>query len=198
MNAESIGARLKLWRRANMVKQSALAHDLGVTQAAVSRWENELDMPSATMVRRLQDLLTRTNDSALPERRFIERQSTVRALFDFDGVRLIASSKGCSALWPGFSEMTEVPLADSMVGETASLIHERDYQRQIRRGELVVVSGVSERHVSLKIDQSVRHRWHICLRPFGARMLADMVFEPCDRETPTGIESSLYIDALMG
>lgn len=198
MTAATFGARLKLWRRANLVKQVSLAQDLGVTQAAVSRWENEIDTPSPVMARRLAELMSRTRDPARPEMRFIEQQSSVRALFDLDGARLLATSKGFRTLWPKFAAMTDTPMADFMVGESASLIHDQDYHRQLCRGELVVVSGVSDRHVNLDIDTAVRHRWHICKRTTGSRVLIEMAFEPCDATTPTGIETSLFAEDLLG
>lgn len=181
-----------------MVKQAALAHDLGVTQAAVSRWENGLDTPSARLMGKLEDLLTNRDNPPLLERRFIERQAAVRGLFDLDGVRLLTSSHGFRQLWPDFAAMEDVALADNMVGELAALVHDAEYARQIRKGEMLLVTGVTERHLDLDIDHAVRHRWHVCMRPFGTKIVADMVFEPCDPAVPVGIESLLNANDLTG
>jgi transcriptional regulator with XRE-family HTH domain len=196
MIAATFGARLKRWRRANLVKQVSLAQDLGVTQAAISRWENEIDMPSPMMARRLAQIMLRTANAATLEVRFIEQQSTVRALLDLDGTRLLASSKGFKTLWPKFAVMTDIPMADFLIGESARLIHDHDYHCHLSRGKLVVVSGVSERHVNLDIDTGVRHRWHICTRSAGPKALVEMAFEPCDATTPTGIETFLFAEDL--
>lgn len=198
MNAETFGSRLRLWRRTNMVKQAALAHDLGVTQAAVSRWENGLDTPSARLMGKLEDLLTNRDSLPLIERHFIERQAAVRGLFDIDGVRLLTSSHGLRQLWPDFAAMQDIALADYVVGELAALIHDAEYSRQIRKGEMLLVTGVTERHLDLDIDHAVRHRWHVCMRPIGTKILGDMVFEPCAAATPAGIESVLNAHDLTG
>lgn len=49
------------------LSQSALAGALGVTQAAVSRWENALDLPSVRVRRTMRDML-RSSDEARIER----------------------------------------------------------------------------------------------------------------------------------
>jgi transcriptional regulator with XRE-family HTH domain len=188
--------RLRLWRKSNFIKQLALAEDLGVTQAAISRWENGLDIPSPTMSRRLADIMARTDRSVIPEGRFIEKQSTVRAIFDIDGVRLMHSSQGFKSLWPNISEMTSFFFIDYLIGESSILIYDEEYNRNLRNGAIISVSGVSDRHVSLDLDSCVRHRWHICKRSMGARVLIEMAFEPCDHSVPTGIEPPFFLDDL--
>jgi transcriptional regulator with XRE-family HTH domain len=197
MNAEGFASRLRLWRRANMVKQASLAHDLGVTQAAVSRWENGIDTPSPALMRKLKDLLAKSGNNAFPERRLIERQSVVRALFDLDGTYLLASSQGMRKLWPSFAGMTDIPLADYLIGELAGLLHDDETTRSIRKGEVLLVTGVTERHLNLDVDHAVRHRWHLSMRTCDARSVGDLVLEPCDPAMRVGIDTVLNVHDLV-
>lgn len=55
------GTQLRQWRKANHIKQAAIAHDLNVTQAAISRWENGVDEPCG------QGTPTGIEDMLIPE-----------------------------------------------------------------------------------------------------------------------------------
>lgn len=89
--------QIKDWRKRSYLSQSDLAHRLNVSQQAVSRWENGLDTPSAEVLRRLIDLMT-SDDELFVEAAFIRDQSTIRALVDTDGARLLCFSRGFEAL----------------------------------------------------------------------------------------------------
>lgn len=53
----SIGPSLRRWRVLNRVKQDALAHDLGVSQSRISRWESGLTEPRGSDLARILSLL---------------------------------------------------------------------------------------------------------------------------------------------
>lgn len=195
--ADAFGTRLKTWRRHNMMKQSALAQQLGVSQPAIARWECGLDMPSATHLARLQALMTATQrDELALERLFIARQAAMRAMFDCDGIGLVAASQGFRDIWPGCGELIGVPLGDHLVGAMRRFVDDGALGRAVREGAVGLVSGVSSRNTDLPIDAAVHHRWHVCFRRFGPRLLADMVYEPCAPDVPTGITDIVHIDAL--
>ncbi|MGV6803661.1 MAG: helix-turn-helix domain-containing protein, partial [Ruegeria sp.] len=63
----AFGRRLKRLRRANGLKQDALAHLVGVDQTTVSRWESGIQTPEAEMQSRAFSALAnaRSDDSAL-------------------------------------------------------------------------------------------------------------------------------------
>lgn len=195
--AERFGARLKAWRRVHGVKQAALAYRLGVTQPAVARWERGLDLPAPARLKQLQEMMAGAmRDELALDRLFIGRQSAIRALVDCDGVRMVATSAGFQSIWPTSSMLLDIPMIDCLVGEASHLIHDEALSRDIRKGSLGLVSGVSDRHLDLPIDIAIRHRWHICFRRYGARMLADMVYEPCSADLPQGITDLVHVDAL--
>src|SRR3989338_5755178 len=103
----NFGTDLTAWRKANAIKQEYLAQMLGVSQSAVSHWERGRDVPSAQTALRLQALMSKTSrDELAIERASISRLAGLRALYDLDGVRLLARSQGFAALWPELATMS--------------------------------------------------------------------------------------------
>lgn len=192
------GRRLRTWRRQNDLKQAALAQTLGVSQAAVARWERGLDMPAPERLGRLRTLMAgATHDELALERLFVSRQSAIRGLYDLDGVRLVATSAGFRDLWPDFSTLMERPMADHLIGELGGMVHGGDLGHDLRKGTLALVSGISERHTDLEVDHAIRHRWHVCFRRYGARTVADVVYEACAPDSPVGIIDVIRLDELQ-
>ncbi|MGP1398027.1 MAG: helix-turn-helix transcriptional regulator [Inquilinaceae bacterium] len=78
----SFGKRLRRLRRAMGVKQLAVAHDLGVDQATVSRWEAARHTPDPELQQKAFESLSRyrTNDAAL--RRLVENSRDCVHLID--------------------------------------------------------------------------------------------------------------------
>jgi transcriptional regulator with XRE-family HTH domain len=195
----NIGNRLKQWRRSNGVKQDSVAAALGVSQAAVSRWENGLDVPSFSILLKITDLVARgVHDDVAVDRMFISRLNSVEAIFDLDGIRLEATSGGMSQLWPAFQHMTNRVFEPRMIGESRLVIDNPELRRAVLRGEVALVSGVTERHLDLPGDATVRHRWVARIRHYGNRVFSHMVYEPCDPATPLGIEDIFHLDDLIG
>ncbi len=196
-NGKHFGDQLRLWRRANHIKQGTLALDLGVTQPAVSRWESGADKPSPLIMDRLQKFMTPVDLGLRLDMRMVERQAAMRAIFDCDRYQLLATSSGLKRAWPQLCSLTDHNFADDIVNELAPLISDQALNRQLRGGEIVLMSGVSTRHLALDIDEAIHHQWHISFRKTGNRLLADMTFEPCAEETPIGIFDMVTLDALM-
>ncbi|WP_291841940.1 helix-turn-helix transcriptional regulator [Maricaulis sp.] len=85
---------LRRYRFTNNVKQAALAHDLGVTQAMVSRWESGAVQPAADMQARIRALAGMTGDMASPLvgwRNHVAFQPGIAAVLNRDGVIETAS-----------------------------------------------------------------------------------------------------------
>ncbi len=195
MTEIDLAEKLKTWRRVNGIKQNAVANAIGVSQAAVSRWENGVDLPSIEILQRLTDLIAHgIRDELAIDRRFIERLSSVEAIFDFDGVRLQAASAGLNRLWPGFSRLIGRSFEHRMIGESRVAIDDSDLRKSILRGDVAILVGVSTRHTNLELDTEMRHRWIARFRLDGHRVLATMVYEPCEPETPCGIEDIMRLD----
>ena len=198
MVVELYSSKLRNWRRGQCLKQSALANMIGVTQAAVSRWESGIDVPSLAVARRIEKLMRNEDrDAVAIERLFMERNTGIQALFDIDGVRLEGVSAGFRGFWPTFSKLLGCHFADAMVGESRIAVDERDIVKEIMAGDLVMISGVSLRHLNITSDSEVIHTWHARFRKIGGRTFADIVYVPCDPNSSCRVTEIIRRDALQ-
>ncbi|MBB3772000.1 DNA-binding XRE family transcriptional regulator [Angulomicrobium tetraedrale] len=195
MTEFDIGKKLKLWRRTNGIKQDVMAAALGVSQATVSRWENGLDLPSIEISRRITDLIAKQiRDELAIESRFIEKLSSVQAIFDIDGIRLQATSLGCTRAWPLFSRLVGRAFEPRMVGESRIVIDDIVSRDAIIKGDIAMIVGVSTRHLDLEVDSPFRHRWISRFWFHGHRVFTTLAYEPCDAQTPIGIEQIFRLE----
>ncbi|WP_341991486.1 helix-turn-helix transcriptional regulator [Azorhizobium sp. AG788] len=195
MSEFSIGQKLRIWRRANGIKQDAMAAALGVSQATVSRWESGRDIPSIEISRRITDLVaTKVRDELAIESRFLERLSAIQAIFEIDGIRFQAASSGCRRIWPRFSRLIGRSFEARMVGETRIILDDAETRRGVIAGDIAMIVGVSTRHLDLEADAAFKHRWISRFWFHGHRIFATLAYEPCAADTPTGIEQILRLD----
>jgi len=195
MKQLGIGGKIRLWRKSNGIKQNALASALGVSQATISRWEGGLDIPSIEISRRIMDLIsTQIRDELAIESRFIERLSSVQAIFDLDGIRLEATSRGCADIWPLFSRLAGRSLEPRMIGETRIVLDDAEARRSVLKGDIAMIVGVSTRHLDVERDTPFKHRWISRFWFHGHRAFATLAYEPCAADTPDGIEEIFRLD----
>lgn len=179
----------------NRIKQEWLAEKLGVTQAAISRWEAGADRPRTAHMGKLVDLIEVTLAGPLDiERRFIEAQPGVASLVRYDGMRMLAVSPGFRKLWPRFTQLIGQNIVDHLVDEAALITQQTDFRSGIREGTIALISGVSDRHTNVLADSFVRHRWHACLRKQGPLVTISMSYDLCDAATPTGVTQVINLD----
>ena len=198
MLASSIGKLLRDWRKATGVKQESLAATLGVSQSAVSHWETGRDIPSRRLAGRLVDIMSATGEERLNvDRLAMLHQGAIRASFDLDGVKLVMASQGLTEAWPEFSKLANVRLEARLVDEASQFLHNDDFVRSARRGEVALISAVSDKHVEFTLDTGFRHRWIAVFRSYGQKMLVDMTYETCDANCPRGVESVTHYDSLV-
>lgn len=188
-----IAGPLAAWRRSEGLTQTELARRLGVSQQAISYWERGKDLPGAAHMAQIRTLLSQSGELNI-EKTFIRDQTTMRALFDCEDMRLLGVSAGFAKVWPDFSRMIDVPLRGDLVNESAALYDDPSVRSAIMRKEIIAASGVSERQVRLDKDFAFKHRWFVRIRQFGARFVGDMLFEPCAVDVPTGVERLLKPD----
>lgn len=195
MSEPGFGQKLKAWRRASGIKQAAVGASLGVSQAAVSRWESGIDVPPTAILNRLQQLIALgVRDELTIERRFIERRASVEAIFEFDGLRLLATSGGMTGLWPQFSRLVGRSFESRMIGESRVVIDDQTLRKSILRGDIAVIVGVSTRHLDLEVDDAIKHRWISRFRVDGQRILTTMAYELCEQEVCCCIEEIVRLD----
>lgn len=193
--ASRFGAILRTWRRQNNLKQASLAHQLGVSQPAIARWEKGVDMPSPAMAARIRDLMSQSSNRELAVQKLLtERVSCIRALFDFEDMRLLAVSDGFRAIWPKFTEYLGVALRDDLVNEAALVSHDRHLRQEILDGNVGLISGVSVNHTRLQVVTAIRHKWHASFRRFGTGVYIDMIYEPCSQDLNPGLIDVVRFD----
>lgn len=193
----TIGQLLRDWRKATGVKQDTLALMLGVSQAAVSHWENGRDIPHRRLMGRILDLMAGTAEERIyVDRMSMAEQTSVRAAFDLDGIKLVMASRGLTAAWPEFSKLTDIRLMDRLVDEASTFMHDDDFVRAVRRGEVAIASAISDQHVSLDMDRRFMHRWVAVFRNYGSRTLVDMTYEACAPDAVKGVQTVTHFDNL--
>lgn len=185
---------LNRWRRANHIKQSHLASSLGVSQQAISAWERGTCLPSPTILARLRAMMRSTEPLNL-DLAFIRNQSSIRAIIDLDGFIVLENSAGFANIWSDFLPQRGLALEDRLINE-AQAIADNEIRWQIWAGDVALISGVSERHVDLDLGTAFLHRWQICFRRYGSRVVAEMVYEPAAPGEATGINMILRVDEL--
>lgn len=195
LSINSFANNLKTWRKSNLLSQKELAAKLGVSQQAVSIWETGDDFPSKEVFSRIVDMMSYSEELNI-DRVFIKNQDTIRALIDTDGARLVGYSKGFEALWADFCQLYDVPLEDKIINELQMIISSGENKRQILKGQLIIASGISLKHIDVELGAVVKHKWHVCFRRYGARIIGDMIFEPCTDNEKTGIGSLIRKDEI--
>lgn len=126
----------------------------------------------------------------------IRTSPAVRASFDLDGVRLVTASQGLRAAWPTFAKVGNSRLSDHLVNEASLFLHDTDFLKSARRGEVAVITAVSDRHIDLEMDTPFLHRWTAVFRAYGTAMHIDMSYEPCAPNTKKGVEQAVMFDDL--
>lgn len=189
---------LPKWRKASRIKQQTLAEMLGVSQATISNWETGKDVPGKRLMLRLVDAMSASAPQRFEADRIaIANARTPRAAFDLDGVRLVVASKGMHEAWPSFSKLTNTRLIERLVDEASLFLHDNDFVKSARRGEVAIVTAVSKRHVELDVDSEFLHRWSAVFRSYGAGMHVDMTYDLCAPSDRQGVESVLFYDDLV-
>jgi transcriptional regulator with XRE-family HTH domain len=101
MSELPIGLALRRFRRLNMVKQSAVAEMLGVSQGCVSRWESGAHRPDGGQRDRIVQLISASagNDQDAGLKRLVESSRHPVHLICDSTHRLLAASRSRAASW---------------------------------------------------------------------------------------------------
>ncbi len=96
-----IGLALRRFRRLNMIKQSAVAERLGVSQGCVSKWESGAHRPDPTQGDRIVQLISASagNDHDAALKRLVESSKRPVHLICDSTHRLLAASRSRAASW---------------------------------------------------------------------------------------------------
>lgn len=178
----------------NRIKQEALASMVGVSHAAVSQWENGHSRPSKRIALRLSDVMIGMHTGMLSnEVLFIAPLQQIKALIRGRRLQLVGVSSGFGQLWPETMDLLGKDLRDLLVNEAAIYCNENDYLREATAGEILMVTGVSNRFLAVgeTVDPHHRVRWHAIVRRIDGELIHEVIYEPCDPGTDTGFEKIL-------
>lgn len=188
------GSDITRWRSANRVKQSALADMVGVSQATVSKWERGTWEPTRAVALRLRDIISGAHEGRLAaELACISPQRGLRALTRGTDFQILGVSDGFRQAWPQTCDLIGERTRKHLINEAAHYCEDRDYLREAADGELLMVTCVSSRILSLGEDpqEHLRLRWHAVVRHIDGELIHEMIYEPCEASTPIGFESVL-------
>lgn len=131
MKQDSLGVQLKNWRRLNGVKQAAVAFDLGVSQATVSRWEKGVDEPSLGLRRKIQQLIRvdRFNGSGMDEMLglLVKQSQGVSVVFS-ERMGVVGASQAAQALFHdiGVDQFQGVQLRHMLPDDVTTIFRSHD------------------------------------------------------------------------
>lgn len=193
----NIGTVLRSWRRASGIKQQGLADRLGVTQATISRWENGLDEPSAKILAKIRELIgsRKISDDDI-DLRILSLQPGLRALVELEGWTLVGATQSFKRAWPELGGFIGHRFAEYLIGQTAEIYNDTALVSSIKRGEVRLVSGVTDRHLKGFGDNAFRHHWAAAYRHVGSRCFAEISFEACDPNAELGLREILRLDEI--
>lgn len=176
------------WRQLRGISRVALAYALSVSVSTIQRWETGRTRPGQALRVRLLEMMRHDADDHLALTKLLIRQSrALSALFDFSDIRLLCASQGLKEVWPNFCAMTEQPFLPFLSDDARRLMADRAFVREVRQGQLLGISGVADRHVSIETDPPFRHRWSATFRAYGPKILAELNYERCHASEAPGI-----------
>lgn len=130
------------------------------------------------------------------EELFVREQKSLHVLFDLDGARLLATSKGYARLFPRFSRLVGEQFMDKLIGETKVIFQESSLFTSIKLGEVALMSGVTKRHIDHPYDSALNHHWTICFRKIGTQVIGDVAFELCDESAVPKLDKIVRMDEI--
>jgi DNA-binding XRE family transcriptional regulator len=188
------GEDIKRWRLVNRVKQEALAAMLGVSHVAVSKWENGHSRPSRLMTLRLQDVMTEAHQGRLAAEIAIAAPlQQMKVLTRGRHMHFVGVSKGFLAAFPEMDHFRGMEMRPHMMNEALHYCEGSDLLREASGGDVLMLTGVSNRVLGIggEVAEDFRVRWHTIVRHIDGELIHEVIFEPCEANTPTGFERVL-------
>lgn len=188
------GNDISRWRKANRMKQNALAEMLSVSQSTISKWERgTTPIPKVARVR-LNEVMSSMHLGRLAaELACIQHQQQPKLLARGRDLQIIGVSNGFKSLWPRMTTFIGESTRDMLINEAESYREEHDYFREAEDGELLMVTAVSNRLISVggEVEAQRRVRWHAIIRHIDGELVHELVYEPCAAGAAVGIETIL-------
>ena len=158
---------------------------------------SELRRRSKAVALRLADVMSGLRAGRLAaEIGFAAPLQQMKALTRGKNLQLVGISAGYKAAWPEMTEFLRQDMRPLPMNEAQYYAEGSDYIKEADRGDVLMLSGVSNRLFVIcgDVPEGFRFRWHTIIRRIDGELIHEMVFEPCGDSTPTGFERVLRRD----
>lgn len=173
---------IKNWRKSLGIKQAALAQMVGVSQTAVSRWENGLDKPSVDHSIRIREIIAQDEYSAAQiEIRKQQLDVGLKIMLDLDGMKQLATSPLVRELFPRVRQLENQCTADYLIEQAAKIWMNAELLRSIKKNEVAIITGVSSKgHLRGFDELRFKHRWSATFQRIFTKNYVYVCLEPSE------------------
>ncbi len=187
--AFELGKRLACWRTGQGLPLARVAEAVAVPVAELRRLEAGLAEPAPGLRYRLNEMMRHDAAEQLTLRKqVVSGFMSYVLLFDVEDTRLLAISSGLARLWPELSALVQHPVLSHMSPEARSLMQDPVFRGRLKRGEIVLAFGASERATDADGSHCKRHRWTVTFHSYGMRVVGEVWY---DRE-PTALSTGVH------
>ena len=178
-SGDLLNERLRFWREQQGLSIAEIADAAAVSIQDVHDWETGRAEPPASLRYRLSEMMRGdASEQLLLRTVFVNGLRSYVSLIDVDDTRLIAASQGIRQLWPELAHAVGQPFLYQMTPEARSLMQDADFIRKIKRSEVVLASGASERAGLVFGGPSKRHKWTASFSSYGRKVIAEIWYDP--------------------
>lgn len=177
-SGDLLNERLRFWRKQQGLSIAEIADAAAVSIQDVHDWETGRAEPPPSLRYRLSEMMRGDASEQLSLRTvFVNGLRSYVSLIDVDDTRLIAASQGIRQLWPELAHAVGQPFLPQMTPEARSLMQDADFIRKIKRSEVVLASGASERAGRIYGGPSKRHKWTASFSSYGRKVIAEIWYD---------------------
>lgn len=184
----SLGRLLFEWRQHNRLSRAHVAAFLAVTPKTVACWEAGATQPPRGLELRLTEMMRPDSAQQLAlHKHVVQQYSSFVALIDFVDMHLVAASRGLQSLWPEFCSLIGQPVSVYLTAEAGALMADRTFVRRVKQGDIVQVSGTSERYGAEAAGTETRHHWSASYKAYATCLIAEVWYNPRHASEPLGV-----------
>ena len=197
-SGDFLNERLRFWREQQGLSIAEIADAAAVSIREVHDWETGRAEPSPSLRYRLSEMMRGDAIEQLSLRRvFVNGLRSYVSLIDVDDTRLIAASHGLRQLWPALANAVGHLFLDQMTPEARSLMEDPVFVRQIKRSEVVLASGASERNGFMSGGPAKRHKWTASFSSYGTQVISEIWYDPEPTTVEVGVHEIVNFSSLM-
>lgn len=178
-SGDLLNERLRFWREQQGLSIGEIADAVAVSIQDLRDWEAGRAEPSPSLRYRVSEMMRGDASEQLSLRKvFVNGLRSYASLIDVDDTRLIAASQGLRCLWPELAGAVGQPFLHQMTPEARSLMQDTDFIGKIKRSEVILATGASERAGLISGGLSKRHKWTASFSSYGRKVIAEIWYDP--------------------